>query len=124
MNRRHYVSAIEPKALTRMRTGALSLDLTTLTLIAFVACDYAVFTIQLSGMHSRSWTDADLIRHRCPIRLIQPEWVSSKPDRLMNWLAAEMKARFSLIGLMWLGGVGLICWRYRRERTRSVAKPE
>ena len=58
---------------------------TTLTLIGAY---FAITTVRVGGIHNTTWTDSDLIRERAPIRLIQPEWVSSTPDTLSNWLAA------------------------------------
>ncbi len=64
-----------------------------ITLAAVAVAYYAIATLDVSGIYSKSWTDADLIRHRCPIRLVQPEWVSSQPDTLMNWVIAEMRTK-------------------------------
>src|SRR6185503_9208788 len=81
----------------RTMRGQLSLNLFSATVLALGAGYYAIFAIQISGIYSSNWTDADLIRDRCPFRLIQPEWVSSQPDTVLNWLGAEIKARLSLI---------------------------
>ena len=92
-----------------MRTIKLTLKLLFITITATVAAYYAIATLgNLNGIHSIGLTDADLIRQRCPIRLIQPEWVSSQPDLLLNWAWAEMKARFGLVVVLWLCGVIVI----------------
>ena len=70
---------------------------------AFCACQIAV-----GGIHSTNTTEADLIRRCCSIRLIQPEWVSSQPDLILNWAMAEIKARLALIMVLWLASVSLI----------------
>ena len=94
----------------------LSLNLLTVTALAFVAGYYAVFTLNISGIYSSNLTDADLIRARCPIRLVQPEWVSNQPDTLMNWCVAEMKARLILVLVLWLISVACLVWRYLKKR--------
>jgi len=100
--------------------GALAVNLTLVTLLAFVTGYYAIFTIQLSGLHSTSETEADIIRQRCPVRLIQPEWVSSQPDRMMNWWRAEIQARFGLIALLWLTAIAILIWRYLKKPTPPI----
>jgi hypothetical protein len=102
--------------ITSVMRASLPLNLLTATALAFVAGYYAIFTIRVGGIHSSSWTDADLIRDRCPVRLIQPEWVSSQPDTLMSWCVAEMGARFGLIATLWLVSVIFLVWRHRRNR--------
>ncbi len=100
----------------------LSINLFTITILAVVAGYYAIFTMSIVGIiHSANWTDADIIRHRCPIRLIQPEWVSSQPDTLMNWCVAEIRARLGLIAALWLGSVSTIVWRYLKKRKNTHA---
>jgi len=94
----------------------LSLKLLTVTALAFVAVYYAVFTLNISGIYSSNWTDADLIRARCPIRLVQPEWVSSQPDTLMNWCVTEMRVRLILILALWLISVAFLVWPYLKKR--------
>ncbi len=94
-----------------------SLSLTLVTFLAFVALSYATYySFSPSGLHPTSWTKADLIRNRCPIRLIQPEWVSAQPDTITNWLEAEHAARFLLIALLWWGGITIIISRYLRKK--------
>src|SRR5207244_8195884 len=99
----------------------LSINLFTITVLAVVAGYYAIFTMSIVGIHSSNWTDADTIRHCCPIRLIQPEWVSSQPDTLMNWCVAEIKARLGLIAALWLGSVSTMSWRYLKKRKNTHA---
>jgi hypothetical protein len=98
----------------------LFINVLTITLLALVAIYYASVSINLSGIHSANWTDAELIRHRCSFRLIQPEWVSSKPDTVMNWCVAEIKARIGAIGSLWLVILVVIVWRHIRKPTNSI----
>ena len=102
-----------------MRTPLLSVNLLLSTVMALVTAYYAVFSISLGGIHSANWTDAELIRHRCPIRLIQPEWVSSHPDTLLNWLQAESIARLGFIATLWLGGVGILLRQHQKRRKNT-----
>jgi hypothetical protein len=55
-----------------------------------------------SGIHATDATDAQIIRDRCHLRLIQPEWVSSNGNIMMNWIVAETKARLGVIAFFWL----------------------
>jgi hypothetical protein len=105
-----------------MRTPVLALKVLLITLAA-IACAYcAVAAMDVSGIAPTSWTAAELIRHRCPVRLIQPEWVSSQPDTLMNWLAAELRARLAVVGVLWLIGSAFVVRRHwgKRKRTNAV----
>src|SRR5262245_10007569 len=104
-----------------MRAASLLTNLLLVTVLAVLAVYYAITTIRIGGIHSSNWTDADLIRDRCPIRLVQPEWVSSQPDTLMNWLVAEMRARCGVVAALWLSGVSIILWRYLRKRKNTHA---
>ena len=101
--------------------ATLSLNLLTATALALVAGYYAIFTIQVGGIYSSNWTDTDLIRERCPIRLIQPEWVSSQPDTLLNWCVAETKARLGLIAVFWMGCVTVLVWRHLKNKKANCA---
>jgi hypothetical protein len=96
----------------------LFINVLTITLLALVASYYAIFSINISGIYSANWTDAELIRHRCSFRLIQPEWVSSD-DTLWNWLLAETRARLCLVAGLWLGSIGVIVWRHLRKRNAN-----
>ena len=94
----------------------LSLNLFTATALALVAGYYAILSIQIGGIYSSNWTDADLIRDRCPFRLIQPEWVSSQPDTLLNWFGAEIKARLGLIVVLWFVSGTILGWRHLKKQ--------
>ena len=85
------------------------------TALAIPAAILAITNIQISGISNTNTSPADLIRERAPIRLIQPEWVSSTPDTLSNWLAAETYARFALVLCLWLLSVILILRHHLRK---------
>src|SRR5678815_5140956 len=55
-----------------------------------------------SYLRSTEETDAQTIRRYWPHRVVEPEWVSSTPDQLMNWHRAELLARLSIVAVSWL----------------------
>ena len=74
-----------------------------------------------SYLSSMGASEADIIRRYWPYRLVQPEWVSEVPDRLMNWHLAEAFARLAVVCSSWLVFVALM----GRDVTlwRSKGKP-
>ena len=99
-----------------MRAFQFSLTVLLITMAAIAACYYAIATATIGGIHSTSWTDAQFIRERCHFRLIQPEWVSSQPDMVLNWIMAETKARVAVVATLWLGSLTIIIWIFVRRR--------
>jgi len=79
-----------------------------ITVVALVVADYVVGAVNPSGIHGTDETDARIIRNRCHLRLIQPEWVSSNGSLLTNWVIAETKARLAVIALFWLCAIGFV----------------
>src|SRR5215831_18606092 len=74
--------------------------------ITAVALTVAYFAIgAMNGCYMSNLTDAQLIRSRFHLRLIQPEWVSSNGSVLANWVIAESKARLIVIAFFWLCAV-------------------
>jgi len=69
-----------------------------------------------SYLSSITATDADIIRQYWPHRLVQPEWVSSTPDRLLNWSFAEAVVRSSVVGIFWLITTGTFIYVYMSHR--------
>jgi hypothetical protein len=55
-----------------------------------------------SYISSTDASDAEIIRQYWPHRLVQPEWVSDNPSRLMNWHLVESLVRIALVGGSWL----------------------
>jgi hypothetical protein len=76
-----------------------------ITVVALVVADYVIGAVNPSGIHGTDETDAQIIRYRCHVRLVQPEWVSSSGSVLMDWVVAETKARLAVIALFWLCAV-------------------
>jgi hypothetical protein len=104
-----------------MRALQLSLNVLLITVAAVGAFYYAIATVNVSGIHSTGWTDAQLIRERCHFRLVQPEWVSSQPDTLMNWIVAETRARLGVVAILWFGSLTIIIWNFVRHRKDTHA---
>jgi hypothetical protein len=90
-----------------------------ITAVALVVADYTIGAVNPSGIHGTDWTDAQIIRNRCHLRLIQPEWVSNNGSILMNWVVAETKARLAVIALFWLGAIGFVI-RYESLGNENV----
>lgn len=99
-----------------MRTSLLLLKLILATAVAGAGIFFAVTTMDLNGIHPTSWTDADLIRQRCSVRLIQPEWVNDKSDTVTNWATAELATRMGLIAILWLASLSVCVWNFSRNR--------
>jgi hypothetical protein len=76
-----------------------------------------------SYLSSTGASDAEIIRQYWPHRLVQPEWVSDNPSRLMNWHLAESFVRITLVGGLWLMFVAIVgrgvtfspVWRRRKK---------
>lgn len=68
-------------------------------------------------------TDADVICQNWPHRLVQPEWVSRKPDWLTNWTHAEATARGLAVLAGWLIVNGALVYIYAKVRKtpRNIA---
>ena len=73
----------------------------TITAVTLVIAYYAVGAVNPSGICSADWSEAQIIREHCRLRLIRPEWVSSKGSILMNWVVAETKARLAVVAIFW-----------------------
>jgi hypothetical protein len=84
------------------------------TALAFGVLVFAIGSIEISGIHSTSLSQADLIRERCPIHLISPNWLSDISD----WFKAEIYARESVVVLLW--GVAIVFAVRRHLRTARV----
>ena len=67
------------------------------------------------------------IRERNRIFFVQPEWLSgggnsadSGFDVEWRWMIAETRARCAVVFILWLTGVSVLIWRYRRRRAQAV----
>jgi hypothetical protein len=105
-----------------MRKLVLLPKVVLVTGIACVGAWWAVGSINLSGIYPSSWTEAQLIRHRCRVRLVQPEWVSANPDALMDWMIAETKARLGAVAVLWAVGIGFVIVTGTRENQHESEK--
>jgi hypothetical protein len=93
-------------------------DLTALTAIAIAAAIHAATSIQLSSIYSTDVSNAELIRMRCPIHLVRPEWIENVD--LLEWWVAETKARFGAMALIWILGVAILSRHFVRARRERI----
>jgi|ERR1035441_1278089 hypothetical protein len=102
-----------------MRAQILVLKLVLVTLAAMGAAYYAIGSVNISGIMSNNFIAADVIRERCPIHLVRPEWVAGKDqeDILLSWPIVEMKTRLATLLVLWMLSVTVFVWRYPRRRT-------
>jgi hypothetical protein len=84
-----------------------------ITAVALAMGYYVIGAVVPSGRYPAE-LDAALIRNRCHVRLVQPEWVSSNDGVLMNWVVAETRARVAAIGIFWFAAVSFIA-RYEMD---------
>ncbi len=76
-----------------------------------------------SYLSSTGASEADTIRQYWPQRLVQPEWVSATPDRLINWHFAEMWTRLAVVAVTCSVTVGGFLYEViRRRRLRSTSR--
>jgi hypothetical protein len=97
-----------------MRALILVLKLLLVTFAAMGSAYYAIGSVNISGITSNNFTAADIIRERCPVHLVRPEWVPGKDqgDMLLSWTVIEIKARLIILLILWMLGVTAIVWRY------------
>jgi len=76
-----------------------------ITVVALALAYFAIGAVSPCGFYMGDVTEAQIVRKCCRVRLVQPEWVSSKPSTLMNWCVAETYARLAVIAIFWLGAV-------------------
>ena len=99
---------------------ALGFKLAVLTIAAGIAAWFWALAPLLTALlyiYSSDWTDADLVKHLWPYRLIQPEWVGDPPKYdYMKWSQIEALARLSVVLLGWLAGVVWLVRQHIRSR--------
>jgi hypothetical protein len=76
-----------------------------ITVVALALAYFAISAVSPGGFYMGAVDEAQIVRKCCRVRLVQPEWVSSKPSTLMNWCVAETYARLAVVGIFWLGAV-------------------
>jgi hypothetical protein len=97
------------------------LGLAAMVIIGLVLSAAAVWFWALSPLSSFEYfgraSDAEIIHHLWPVRLLQPEWFRNTPDMLLRWCGAEAIARLLFIPFVWfLLTMTLFICRYRRLR--------
>lgn len=102
-------------------TAAFVVSIYLLSTLAMIAA-YSLCTSPpaAGGIHANTF-DPKHIREMFPIRLIQPEWVSPNGNRTVNWIDAEMKARFSMVFMIWTALIGSLSWAFRARNDNRLA---
>ncbi len=100
-----------------MKAKALAQKAALTTVGALAVAWYAIGSVDVSGLVSSDWTVADVVRRRCPLHLIRPEWITGKDwgSTLSSWAATETRARLALVCVLWAGATGLLVWRALRR---------
>ena len=91
------------------------------TVAAVVADYYALTSLNVSGLMPAHFVAAEVVRTRCPFHLVPVEWVSG-PDQitiLNHWNVAEIRARLTLVLVMWVAAMSLLVWRYFRAQDKN-----
>ena|ERR1035438_3106173 len=93
-----------------MKVPTLILTALLLTVTAAAGAWYAIGSVNVSGLVPTNFTAAQVIKERCPVHLVRPEWITGKDqmDVLLNWPVAEIKARLTVLLVVWLLGVGAL----------------
>ena len=93
-----------------MKARLFTLEVLLATVVAVAAAWYAIASINLNGLLPTNWTAADVIRQRCPVHVVRPEWIrgTEQVDVLFTWAATETKARLALVCAFWLIAVGVL----------------
>ncbi len=101
-----------------MRVKLVTIQVLLAVFGAVAAAWYAVASIQVSGIVSTNWTAEDVIRQRCPLHLVKPEWIkgSDQGDILFSWVITETWARLAAVFVFWVIIVSLLVWRTLRRR--------
>jgi hypothetical protein len=106
-----------------MKTPTFIVTVLLVTFLATAGAWYAIGSVNISGLVPTNLVAAQVIKQRCPVHLVRPEWIAGKDqtDILLNWPIAEIKARLTLLFIMWLLGLGglffLSARNQRHERT-------
>jgi hypothetical protein len=102
----------------KMRKLVLMLKLLLLTVIAAAGAYYAIGSAQIGGLLNTDCNAADVIRERCPVHLVRPNWIVGKEqyDILFGWMIAEVKARLAVVCVFWILGVSFVVRQYLWKR--------
>jgi hypothetical protein len=100
-----------------MRTSCLIVKFLFVTVTALTAAYYAIASVNVSGLMSTDFSAVDVIRERCPLHLMQPEWIAGtdQMDILLRWPIMEMKARLAVVLVLWVFGVSILAVQFRRR---------
>jgi hypothetical protein len=83
---------------------------------------YAIASVNISGPINHDFTAVAIIRKRFPLHLVSPAWIvgGDQFDVLFRWNIAEIKARLTILLVLWVLAVSALVWRFtRRHATRK-----
>jgi hypothetical protein len=104
-----------------MRAPLFTLKILLVTILIVAAAWFAVGSVNISGLVATNLTAAEVIKQRCPLHLVRPDWVagSDQTDILLNWPIAEMKARLAVLLVAWVLSAALIVRQHQRRQTHG-----
>ena len=96
----------------RMKAKTFALQFVATTVLAVAAAWCGVASVQVSGIVPTNFRAADIIRQRCPLHLVRPEWIkiSDQGDILSKWAFAEPKVRLLAVSCLWGMGIAVFAW--------------
>jgi hypothetical protein len=105
-----------------MRMPLLILKVLLVTVVAVAAAWYAITSVNISGLIATNFTAAEVIKERCPIHLVRPEWITSRDqtDMLFNWPITEMKARLAVLLVLWALSVAVLAHQHARRQRHDT----
>jgi hypothetical protein len=84
-----------------------------------VGTRYAIGSVNIGGLLPTNFVAAQVINQRCPLHIVQPEWIAGRDqtDILLKWPEVEVKARVALLLFVWILGAGGLCSLVDRKPT-------
>lgn len=76
----------------------------------------------VSYLSSTGTSEAEIIRSYWPNRLVQPEWVSASPDRIMNWHFVETITRLVAVSVVWCLALAAAAYATSKNRRAKHKK--
>jgi uncharacterized membrane protein YqjE len=111
-----------------MRFSVLTLKVVLLSVVASVIAGFSVFSLTRIGWFvfglPEDVTAAAYIREHYPIHFVRPEWVTGADqlDILIFWTVAEIKARVTVMLVLWILFVSFFVWQHYKRRRHHNAE--
>ena len=110
-----------------MRFSVLTSKVVLLSVVASLMTGFSVWSVAHIGWFGfglpGDFTAADFIRERHPIHLVRPEWITGADqwDILIGWIMAEIKARVTVMLVLWILFVSFfVRQHYKRRRHHNA----